>query len=169
MRQVLFDFADPAALEGWRSVNDPVMGGVSESSVSWRAGRLAFRGTVSLDNGGGFAATLRRLGPADAPLVDLRQGRRIRLAVEGDGRTYIFRLRSAAAPDIVYHHRFATVAGPQTVTVPFTGFEPESNRGQPVPSAAAIDLSQVTEYGLLIADEQSGPFALEVASISLTG
>jgi hypothetical protein len=61
---VLFSF-DPSASEGrWFNVNNSVMGGVSIGNWDVSPNRiLAFHGTLSLENNGGFA-TVRSRGPS---------------------------------------------------------------------------------------------------------
>ena len=54
----IFDFKKIETSGRWFIVNDGVMGGVSESNVSWEPeGFLVFEGILSLDYGGGFAST----------------------------------------------------------------------------------------------------------------
>ena len=56
-RIVPFDFALPGAASGWQVVNDGVMGGVSEGTFEITdRNTLAFVGTLSLENNGGFAS-----------------------------------------------------------------------------------------------------------------
>ncbi|PSQ90230.1 MAG: hypothetical protein BRD30_05030 [Bacteroidetes bacterium QH_2_63_10] len=54
----LFDFSSssPDDPSDWRSIDDPVMGGVSESCFVATDDGAAFAGTVSLKQGGGFAS-----------------------------------------------------------------------------------------------------------------
>ena len=43
---VLIDFDDAAAVSGWTTVNDPVMGGRSTSQVGFGEGGLVFSGSI---------------------------------------------------------------------------------------------------------------------------
>ncbi|WP_246227871.1 CIA30 family protein [Mycolicibacterium helvum] len=52
---ILVDLGDPNAVATWTTVNDPVMGGRSSSTVTFGDGGLVFSGDISLDNNGGFA------------------------------------------------------------------------------------------------------------------
>jgi NADH dehydrogenase [ubiquinone] 1 alpha subcomplex assembly factor 1 len=69
---VVFDFAGAVAGEDWQAVNDGVMGGVSEGTFQITdRNTLAFVGTLSLENNGGFASVRTRpktlgLRPGDA-------------------------------------------------------------------------------------------------------
>jgi hypothetical protein len=158
--RTLFRFDDAAAAAGWRTVNDPVMGGLSESSVAWVGGALEFSGTVSLENNGGFAALIRR-GTDD----DLTGANSLRIVAAGDGKTYQFRLRSSGSANIVYVQRFTASADGTPAVLPIGGFEATDNFGQALPSAPPLDPSSITEYGILIADGQAGAFRLRVLAI----
>src|SRR5689334_7386790 len=53
---VLVDLADAGQVASWTTLNDPVMGGTSTSTVAYGGGGLVFSGTISLENNGGFAS-----------------------------------------------------------------------------------------------------------------
>jgi hypothetical protein len=64
MLKLLFDFAEPSAVEAWRAIDDRVMGGQSRSRLCHDpAGHAVFEGEVSLAGNGGFASV--RCSPAD--------------------------------------------------------------------------------------------------------
>ena len=44
----VFTFAAPDSVDGWRTNNDTVMGGVSTSGVGWADGAMLFTGDLSL-------------------------------------------------------------------------------------------------------------------------
>src|SRR5215213_57978 len=55
--QTLFDFTGADAAKDWQTVNDGVMGGVSEGKFKITDKKtLEFFGTLSLENNGGFAS-----------------------------------------------------------------------------------------------------------------
>ncbi|MGE6606854.1 CIA30 family protein [Halomonas sp. NPDC076908] len=78
-------FDDPYEQQRWYSVDDGVMGGVSQGGFSVTGGEGRFHGEVSLENGGGFASVRREPDTFEATLADA-QG--ITLTGRGDGRTY---------------------------------------------------------------------------------
>lgn len=160
--KTLFDFADRASAARWFNVDDPVMGGVSSSSISAVAGAALFGGNVSLENNGGFASVRSRtLQPAD----DLHGYRALRARVKGDGKTYIFSLQTFSAPRLNYWQRFKTKKGAWVeVALPLSGFEPVF-RGVTPRNAPALDLRAIANYSLYITDKQAGPFTLEIAWI----
>jgi monofunctional biosynthetic peptidoglycan transglycosylase len=157
----MIDFADTTA-PAWFPVDDGVMGGLSSSSLTVTdRGTGLFAGRVSLANNGGFASVRTLVGDHD-----LGQAEGLVLKVRGDGRTYRLRLRTDAGFDgVAYQAGFTTEADAWTeVFCPFSAFEPVF-RGRPVPGAAALDPAAVRQVGLMIADKQAGPFALEIAWI----
>ena len=76
-----------------------------------------------------------------------------------------YELGDAYAKDstgILYRAVFDTTPGEwQVVDIPFGRFIP-TFRGRIVRDAPALDLSRVTSFGLMISDNQAGPFTLEV-------
>jgi glutathione S-transferase len=156
----LHDFS--RGTDGWRAVNDGVMGGVSDGAmVPTPDGTAVFRGVLRLEHGGGFASVR---GPELPGGLDRCSA--LRLKVRGDGRRYKVNLRSHDLPDqVVYRAAFHPPAGTWTeVDLPWADFEP-SRRGRPVPDAPPLDPGQVREVGLLVSDRQAGEFTLEVAWI----
>ena len=55
--RLLFDFRKPEAAKQWSTVNDGVMGGVSDGRFKMNDDKnMEFFGTLSLENNGGFAS-----------------------------------------------------------------------------------------------------------------
>ena len=158
----LFDFTapDPDDPAAWRSIDDPVMGGVSESTFAAADEGAAFTGTVSLEQGGGFASVRAPEAPRD---LSGHEGLGLRL--RGDGKRYWLTTYTAPGGPVSYR---APLQPPKetwtTAYVPFADLTPY-RRGQRVPDAPPFDPSQVRTLGFLIADEQAGPFRLAVAWI----
>ncbi len=159
---VLVDFHRSQAVQEWNVINDGVMGGVSTSQFAHQTDKAVFSGIVSLENNGGFASVRSAPEPFD---LSAFQG--IALQVRGDGRSYKFNIRTENSRDGVnYRSAFVTKAGEWiTVELPFADFQP-SFRGRTVPEAPPLDTAHIVTLGFLIADQQAGPFRLEVARIS---
>jgi hypothetical protein len=158
----LIDFADPARRGDWETVDDVVMGGVSHSELCGTgSGTALFRGTVSLENHGGFASARTR-----PERFELAGWDGLALHLRGDGHVYKLQMRTDDAFDgIVYQARFATEAGNwQTVRLAFADFAP-TFRGRVSRGAPPLDPGAVRRIGLLISDKQPGPFELEIAWI----
>jgi monofunctional biosynthetic peptidoglycan transglycosylase len=161
-RRMLFDFKSPDAAETWRTVNDGVMGGVSEGNVRiTKEKRLEFSGNLSLENNGGFASVRSRPGKLDLSEYDA-----LVLKVRGDGRTYYANVHIPTRR-IAFSYRadFSTKRDKwQEIRIPLKDFRATSF-GRRVPDAAPLDTGNVESLGLLLADKKAGPFKLEVAWI----
>lgn len=134
------------------------MGGRSSSSLKNTSTTSVFQGFVSLQNGGGFASMRAAL-----PFVLDAGCTGIRIRIRGDGNTYGFRLRCRG--------RYARIA----YRVNFT---PEQNqmdefffswdmftptfRGKVLSNIPSPQPELIREVGFLIAQQQDGPFALEL-------
>ncbi len=156
---LIFDFGDAA--EPWPSIDDPVMGGRSRSRMSLKGGVAVFEGMVSLENNGGFASTRSR--PAG---YDLRGFDGLALRVRGDGKVYGVRLRTSTTFDgVSYQASITTEAGRwREIRIPFATFEP-GFRGRKLRDYPALDTGKIRSFGLIISDQQEGPFRLEIDSI----
>lgn len=158
---------DPAAVAGWTTVNDPVMGGASTSTVAAGDGGLVFSGNVSLANNGGFASAR---SPEDPGIGQRATGATaLRMRAEGDGKVYLLKLGVAGQP-WSYVQRFRTVAGTvRTYELPVEDFEPVGMRLDPAPDAPRrLDPATIDQLSVYILDGQQGPFAITVAAIDAT-
>lgn len=162
----LFDFSKPDAIEAWQTVNDGVMGGVSEGNVRMTKDKtLEFFGSLSLENNGGFASTRTRAGK-----LDLSQYEALVFKVRGDGRTYYFNIH-VPTQQIAFSYRakFTTEKDKwQDVRIPLKNFKATSF-GREVSDAAPLDPKKIESLGFLLADKKAGPFKLEVEWIKGLG
>lgn len=158
----LIDFGAPGPT--WSSIDDSVMGGVSSSGMMIENRVGVFSGTVSLANNGGFASV--RTLPASYGLAAHDS---LVVQVRGDGRRYKIRLRTTDSFDgVSYQASIDPPAGRWTeIEVPFTDFVPVW-RGRRVADYEALDAARIRTFGLLISDNQAGPFRLEIAWIGAT-
>ncbi len=157
---MVFDFKNPDSFKAWQTVNDTVMGGVSESSLQpGGKGTAIFKGTVSLKNNGGFCTASSRGNKK----YDLSSFQGIGVRLKGDGKTYMLTVKTDAAFNgYAYQFPFATQKDQWlTVMAPFKDFVARF-RGEAVPNAPPVKSSDITSFGFLIADRQEGPFSLEV-------
>ena len=139
------------------------MGGVSTSRFTFDlAGHAVFEGAVSLQNGGGFASVRISSLQLGSP-----ETRAYLLTTRGDGRAYKFNLRTDAEFDGVnYQVGFNPTEGQWSqIILPITEFLP-TFRGRVVQGAPALRPELVTQVGLMISDQQAGPFRLLVKSIA---
>ena len=161
----LFDFSKPDAAKQWQTLNDGVMGGVSDGRVRITdQGIMEFYGTLSLENNGGFASARSKSKP-----LGLRDGDVIVARLRGDGREYYL---NATVPTfrIAFSYRasFETKADEwQEVKVPLKELQATSF-GNPVKNAGSVEASKVNSIGFLLADKKAGPFKLEVEWIKVS-
>jgi hypothetical protein len=163
LQEMLFDFSIPATSESWQSIDDRVMGGVSESELASSEKRSAiFRGRVSLENRGGFASVRSAVERRDWSGIE-----RLVLRVRGDGKTYSINMKTDPGFDgISYRASFTAPADEwTTVVLPIRSFRPVF-RGRPVANAGPLDLSRIYSVGFMIAGKQEGSFELEIESIT---
>lgn len=163
--EILIDFSNSSAAH-WQIVNDSVMGGISRSFLEMHDdGYAIFRGTVSLENNGGFASVRTR---AQYP-VDLSDFVGLAVHVLGDGKTYSMRVRTVKNGRLThysYELHFPTQKGVwETHKLAYTDFSPVF-RGRSVHSQP-LNSDAIMEIGLMIQDRQEGPFSLGISSISV--
>jgi NADH dehydrogenase [ubiquinone] 1 alpha subcomplex assembly factor 1 len=162
--KVLFDFTRADAAKEWQTVNDGVMGGVSEGKFRITDQKtLEFSGTLALENGGGFAS-VRSKGKK----LGLEKGAVLVARVRGDGREYSMNLY-VPRPLVAFSYR-ATVQTKKEewieVRLPLDKFQATSF-GRPVRDAGPVDPHEVNGLGFLLGDKKAGPFKLEVKWIKV--
>ena len=160
----LFDFTGPETAKEWQSVNDNVMGGVSEGKFKISDKKtLEFFGTLSLERNGGFASVRTK-----AKKLGLEKGDTVVAKVRGDGREYTLNLY-VNKPLIAFSYR-ATVQTKKgewiEVKVPLDKFEATSF-GQVVRDAGAVKPEEINAVGFMLGDKKAGPFKMEIESIKV--
>jgi uncharacterized protein YbjT (DUF2867 family) len=175
----IFDFtrSNPHLQAIWGSVDDVVMGGVSESGMRWGGNSAIFSGRVSTDNSGGFASVRTR---NFEPTMDLSDYTGIELRVKGDGQRYKLFIRTEAAWDGVgYAYSFDTSPNQwMTIRVPFDRLVPVF-RAKVVNPSPPFDRHQIRSFQLMLSkfeyDRELNPkftpgsFTLEIESIAADG
>lgn len=160
----IIDFDDASQVAGWTTVNDPVMGGLSTSTITFGDGGLVFSGNISLENNGGFASAR---SPQDPDIGRRATGAEsLRVRALGDGKTYLLKVGAAGQP-WSYAQRFSTEVGIQrSYELPIEGFEPVGIRLDPAPNAPrTLDPSGISQVSIYILDKQQGPFELTISAI----
>lgn len=161
---VLFDFTGADSAKDWQTVNDGVMGGVSEGKFKITDKKsMEFFGTLSLANNGGFASVRTK-----AEKLGLEKGDTLVAKVKGDGREYHMNL-SVPTFQIAYNYRavFQTKKDEWIeVKLPLDKFEATSF-GQVVKNAGQVKPTSVNGLGFMLSDKKAGPFKLEIESIKV--
>ena len=157
--QTLFDFTAADAAKEWKTVNDGVMGGVSDGRFKITDTKtMEFFGTLSLANNGGFASVRTK-----AKKLDLEEGDTLVAKVRGDGREYMLNLYPNKQR-VAYSYR-ATVQTKKDewieVKIPLEKFEATSF-GQMVKNAGAVKPAEINAMGFMLGDKKAGPFKLEI-------
>ena len=157
--KLIFNFDNLAEVQQWRTIDDVVMGGVSQSVIkAGSQGTVLFTGTVSLENFGGFASASSM--PAD---YNLHGCEGIAIRVQGDGKRYKFTVKTDTAfSGFTYQAPFNTENSAWSIIkFPFKTFVP-TFRGSVMDDVEPIDAGKVKSFGFLIADKQKGPFRIEI-------
>lgn len=158
---MLFDFSKPAVAKEWQTVNDGVMGGISEGKVGIKEKTLEFYGTLSLENNGGFASVRSKTAKLDLSKYD-----GLAFRVRGDGRNYYVNVR-VPTNQIAFSYRasFNTEKDKWTeVKIAFADLKATSF-GNAVQNGEPLDPATIEALGFLLSDKKAGPFKLEIAWI----
>lgn len=153
------DFSNPLVGTQWLSVNDGVMGGVSEGRFRVTNDEtLEFFGTLSLENSGGFTSIRSR--PADLQLGDYDT---VAVRVKGDGRSYSLNLRTSSGNAAgSFRAPFDTKKNAwQVVRIPFKDFS-YTAYGRRRTEVGPVQADKIQSVGFTLSDKQAGPFLLEV-------
>jgi hypothetical protein len=160
-QQIIFDFNKDADTRRWNIVDDGVMGGLSSGRFRINeAGHGEFKGTVSLENNGGFSSLRYYFNP-----METSQHSKFVLRLKGDGKTYQFRVKSQANEYYSYICEFKTTGDWQTVEIPFDVLYP-SFRGRTL-NMPNYPGKQLGEIGFLIGNKKAENFMLEVDRIGM--
>lgn len=132
----------------WGSLDDVVMGGISESNVRVEGGKMIFAGETSVLNSGGFASVRSVNFPRALDLSGLDG---IRLRVKGDGNTYKFILRCEEKWDgVAQCFSFPTLAGKWVdVDIPFAEFKAVV-RGNTVKDGPSADPAKICAMQIML-------------------
>jgi hypothetical protein len=174
----IFNFrqSDPAVPETWGAINDGVMGGVSQSGISFEPDRAIFSGNVSTANSGGFASVRTR---NFEPPLDLSNYRGLQLRVKGDGQRYKLFLRTETAWDgVAYAYSFDSSSYDWlNVEIPFSNLVPIFRAKTAI--APPVDLAHIRSIQIMLSkfeyDGQLNPhfhpgaFRLELEEIIAYG
>ena len=156
----VFEFAPDADMSDWLVVDDGVMGGRSQGSLTLNEeGIGVYTGFVSLENNGGFSSI--RFRPAQQELVNCSTAV---LRVKGDEKRYQFRIKSSSRDRVSYIHYFETTGEWEDIEIPLADCTP-SFRGMQL-DMPNYPMETFGELGILIANKKNEDFRLEIQNIS---
>ena len=160
----LFEFTRADVAKEWQTVNDGVMGGVSDGRFKITEMKtMEFFGTLSLANNGGFASV--RTKPKT---LGLEKGDTVVTKVRGDGREYMLNLYPARS-QVAYSYRAAVPTKKDEwieVRIPLEKFEATSF-GQVVKNAGEVRPAEINALGFMLGDKKAGPFKMEIEWIKV--
>ena len=159
---ILFEFTTEKSVRNWHTEDDVVMGGMSQSQITYaqdaQKGVAKFSGDVSLENGGGFAQILY-----DETTLDLTGFEGVELYVKGDDQTYELRFETDAER-VSYAQSFQATSGWERVQLAFADFG-ATHHGNAVPDAPDLNLGAIRTVSFLIGDNQEGHFELHIGEV----
>lgn len=157
---VLFDFEKGGSVEGWEIEDDVVMGGRSRGFFEVDGeGHGVFRGSVSLENDGGFSSLQRYFEPIDVVAYDVA-----RIRLKGDGKRYQFRVETGGERHSYIKH-FTTSGDWEVVEIPLDEMVPMFRGEQlDLPNYPGETMNHIR---FLIANGQAEDFRLVVDRIWL--
>ena len=157
----LFNFNAKSDISNWNIVDDVVMGGRSNGSFSLNdSGNGIFKGTVSLENNGGFSMVQYRF---DTKQVE--KFTKVCISLKGDGKAYQFRIKTNNNDDYSYVFPFQTSGDWETITIPFESMYP-AFRGKKI-NAENYPGKHMELIAFLIGNKKAESFQLEIESIEL--
>jgi hypothetical protein len=158
---VLFDFNLNSNIDNWRVVDDSVMGGISSSKFFIDAsGNGVFKGSVSLENNGGFCSVQHYPKP-----VSLKEKKIFSIRLKGDGKKYQFRVKSERSNYYSYIYEFQTTTDWQTIEIPITKLY-ASFRGRTI-DIPNYDGASLEEIAFLVGNKKNENFQLLIDKIEV--
>lgn len=158
---LLFDFNGKSTIDAWIIVDDVVMGGESSSDFFLDSeGNGTFKGTVSLENNGGFCSVQHFF-----KLISLNGKTFFSIRLKGDGKKYQFRVKSKRGDYYSYIYEFQTTTDWQTIEIPIAEMV-ASFRGRTL-SMPNYDGTSLEEIAFLIGNKKNEDFQLMIDKIEV--
>ncbi len=157
----IFNFNKTSDINNWQIVTDVVMGGLSSATISINEkGNGIFKGSVSLENNGGFSSVRHRF-----KRINTSEYSKIVLKIKGDGKSYKFRIKEKVSDPHSYITTFHTTKDWETIKIPLDELFP-SFRGRKL-DMPNYNKKAIAEITFLIANKKAENFKLEISSIIL--
>lgn len=158
---LLFDFTEKCDISNWKIVDDGVMGGLSSSTFFVdKAGNGIFKGSVSLENNGGFCSVRYFFKP-----IYLKNQKTFNIRLKGDGKKYQLRMKSKVSDYYSYIYEFQTTSDWQTIEIPISEMY-ASFRGRTL-NLPNYDGDSLAEIAFLIGNKQNESFQLMIDNIEV--
>jgi len=155
----IFNFNSSSDLSSWYVVDDVVMGGKSSGEFNLnKDGNGVFKGTVSLENNGGFSSLRYRFNE-----LSTKQYSKIKIKLKGDGKKYQFRIKHKSSDYYSYNSEFVSTGEWQTIELGLSNMSP-IYRGRKL-RMDNFDANSIEEIAFLIGNKKEERFKLEIDSI----
>lgn len=159
--KTIFDFQENVDISNWIVIEDRVMGGRSTGTFFInKGGHAIFKGTVSLENNGGFSLVRYNM-----PKIDIGNHSIVSIRLKGDGKNYQFRVKNKDENYYSYIAEFSTSGEWQEIKIPLKEMSP-SFRGQKL-NQSNFDHNQIDELAFLIGNKKNEDFQLLIDKIEL--
>ena len=160
-KQMIFDFKKDSNIQGWRIVDDVVMGGQSSGIFTLSPDHFGlFEGQISLENNGGFSSVNYRFQK-----LKVNRDSNIILRVKGDGKNYQLRIKDDSNTSYSYIFTFATSGEWEEIKIPLQDMYP-SFRGRKL-DLPNFSKDHIEELVFLIGNKKSEKFKLLIDNIVL--
>jgi len=157
----IFDFNQKSDLNNWVVIDDVVMGGKSSGSFGLSPeGYGVFKGSISLDNNGGFSSVRYKF---ERKLI--KDFNNIILKIKGDSKKYQFRIKSNSGDYYSYISTFSTNGDWQEIKIPLKNMYP-SFRGRKL-DKPNFSGDYIEEIAFLIGNKKEEKFQLLIDKIEL--
>lgn len=158
---LLLDFGKNTYGNTWRTVNDGVMGGLSESEIILHENSILFKGLVSLENNGGFASMrslITKQSLTNCKTVSLRY------RSNSNDRIFGLSLKNSQTYSIPYHKHLFSPKSTQWETIKlnlsdFKHYKISKIIGSKMPNKA---LEDVYNIAIIVSDGKSGAIDIEI-------
>jgi hypothetical protein len=158
---LIFKFESGVSINGWRVVDDRVMGGRSQGNFEVNSEGLGvFEGYVTTENNGGFSSLRYNFDGLKTTGFSS-----VVLKLKGDGKPYQFRVKESDNQRHSYIYSFTTSGEVEEIIIPLKDFVP-SFRGYTL-DIPNFNADKIEEIAFLIGNKIKENFRLEIESISL--
>jgi len=158
---IVFDFNKNSDIQGWKIVDDIVMGGKSLGSFKLSPdGFGVFEGHISLENNGGFSSVRYQFKK-----LKVKEGSKIIVTLKGDGKKYQLRIKDNSENSYSYINSFSTSGEWQEIEISLKDMFP-SFRGRKL-NQPNFSNDYIEEIVFLFGNKKTEKFKLLIDKIEL--
>ena len=158
-KDLKIDFGSAQGSQGWRVINDGVMGGLSQGKAKLTENSILFQGNISLDNNGGFSSLK---GPFQN--TDLSSFENVEIKLKCKGQTFALTLETHERFFMPYFKQNLNTKSEdweiiQLKMTDFKVYRLGQLMNKPLPME---DFKKIIRIGLINDGKKEGPFELEI-------